>query len=488
MKIFESVQGKRPQYSAFDLSHERKMSMEMGILTPCYYQEILPGDHFKVKTETLLRMAPMIAPIMHRVNLYVHYFFVPNRIIWSQWPDFITGGQNGLATPTMPTLESDTSDAWNAGSLADYIGLPSAGGDDTNTIVVSALPFRAYQNIWQEYFRDETTVFELDVETATQTQLTQLRRRSWEKDYFTSCLPWAQRGPEVAVPMEMTPEYASQSAAQQATGVVSVVSELLQTPTDPVAVENLVDPQTDFNLNINDLRTSNALQRFLERNAVGGYRYIEQIRSHFGVRSSDARLQRPEYLGGGKQPVIISEVLNTSDTATAEQGAMSGHGITAGTTNSFKRKFEEHGCVMGIMSVIPKTAYQDGVPKQFQRFDKLDYFFPEFAHLGEQEVKVNELYHDYGTSGQGATTFGYQQRYAEYKYEPSTVHGDFRSNLDFWHLGRKFTAEPQLDSVFTNCTPSDRIFAAPAARNLWVQVYNRVQARRLMPYFSNPRL
>ena len=320
----------------------------MGKLTPCLVQEVVPGDHFKVKTETLLRMSPMIAPVMHRLNIYVHYFFVPNRIIWSQWEDFITGGRLGTSSPTMPTLQSIDDAKWRQGSLADYMGLPvNTAGVNVNKITTTALPFRAYLEIWNEYFRDQTLEPPVDVETASDSDLGVLRDRCWEKDYFTSCLPWPQRGAEVDLPLEFSPQYLSQSESPNATGVVSADGgspSKLETPTDPIQVVNLVDPQTGLSVTINDLRQSNALQRFLERNARGGYRYIEQILSHFGVRSSDSRQQRPEYLGGGRQPVIMSEVLNnTGETGGLSQGNMSGHGISVGTTNSFKRKFEEHG-------------------------------------------------------------------------------------------------------------------------------------------------
>lgn len=241
------------------------------------------------------------------------------------------------------------------------------------------------------------------------------------------------------------------------------------------------------------MRQSNALQRFLEKNARGGWRYIEQLLAHFGEHNSDYRLQRPEYLGGGKQPVVMSEVLNTAgETGGLPQGNMAGHGLSVGNVNQFKRKFKEHGYVFGIMSVLPRTAYQQGVPREFRRLEKLDYYFPEFAHLGEQEVSQDELYHDF-TAAQDTnlnTVFGYQQRFAEYKYKNSTVHGLFRDDLDHWHMGRKFTSAPTLNNAFMNSDPTDRIFAVnePTNEDVWAQLYHNLKAVRPMPFFANPSL
>ena len=244
-----------------------------------------------------------------------------------------------------------------------------------------------------------------------------------------------------------------------------------------------------MNLNINDLRTSSRLQEFLENNARGGARHIEQLLHRWGIKSSDSRLQRPEYLGGGRNPVVISEVLNTSATATEAQGTMAGHGIAVGQANRAKRRFEEHGYVMGIMSVLPRTAYQQGIPRHFSRRTQTDYYTPEFANLGEQEIKQQELYVDRSaTEAVNTATFGYQQAFAEYKYGCSHVAGDFKSSLNFWHLGRIFGSAPALNTTFMNSDPADRIFAVPSGHTLWAQVYNSVKARRPMPYFANPRL
>lgn len=498
-KIFEKVNFKKPRYSAFDLSREQKLSCRFGQLIPTYLDEIVPGDQFNVRTETLVRLAPMIAPVMHRVNVFMHYFYVPNRIIWSQWEDFITGGQNGETNPVFPT-NNITRASFRNSKLADYLGVPiqQLSTFDENGPVASMLPFRAYQKIWNEYFRDPNLHQELDVNSAAATELVQLKYRCWEKDYFTSSLPFAQRGEEVGVPIDL--EYQDVSTVTTIgggdpgtgnvqTGLTPDRQTLRDNSGDALRIENLVADKLDFS--INDLRKSSAIQRWLERAARGGYRYVETLMSQFGVKSDDARLQRPEYLGGGKQPITISEVLNTTGTENAPQGDMSGHGVSTGTTNSFKKTFKEHGYVMGILSVLPKTAYQQGLPRHFSRQDKFDYYWPEFADLGEQEVKRKELYlsDDQEINEQ---TFGYQQRYAEYKYGQSTVHGDFKeSSLDFWHMGRKFSTNPNLNTAFVEYPsdgPDQRAFAVEGEDNLWIQLYHNVKARRPMPFFADPKL
>ena len=246
----------------------------------------------------------------------------------------------------------------------------------------------------------------------------------------------------------------------------------------------------EMGVNINDLRTSNALQRWFERNARGGSRYIEQILSHFGVRSSDARLQRPQFLGGGRMPISVSEVLQTSSTdETSPQANMAGHGISAGINNGFKHYFEEHGYIIGIMSITPRSGYQQGIPKDFTKFDNMDFYFPEFAHLSEQEIKNKELFVS-NDAAYNEGTFGYTPRYAEYKYKASEAHGDFRGNLSFWHLNRIFEDRPNLNTTFVECNPSNRVFATSETDDdkFWVQTYQDVRALRLMPKYGTPML
>lgn len=551
--IFNSIRLKRPKRNVFNLSYENKLTMNMGELVPIMCMPIVPGDKFRVNTEALVRLAPLVAPMMHRVNVYTHYFFVPNRLVWTEWEDFITKGIDGEDAPVLPFIALDQT--WPAlaneagvrallgdSTLWDYLGLPSASGVGSlnfpgisngvhypNKFKVSSLSFRAYQLIYNEYYRDQNLTdpisFDLtsgEESLASVSALLTLRRRAWEKDYFTSALPWLQRGPEVTVPVGGS--FGVVTLANRDNNQIFVGPDGSPTQVDVgmnlihAADKNNVTPGTiqtglsngsnsgnavwldpkgtlvvdgeNSGISIQDLRTSNALQRWFERNARGGSRYIEQILAHFGVRSSDARLQRPQFLGGGKMPIAVSEVLQTSSTDdTSPQANMAGHGISAGVNNGFKHYFEEHGYVIGLMSIMPRTGYQQGVPRDFTKFDNMDFYFPEFAHLSEQEIKNQELFvSNDPTYNEG--TFGYTPRYAEYKYHESEAHGDFRGNMAFWHLNRIFNDKPNLNTTFVECNPSNRVFATSNAQDdkFWVQIYQDVKALRLMPKYGTPML
>lgn len=538
--IFNSIRLKRPRRNVFYLSYENKLTANAGELVPIMCKPVVPGDKFRVNTEMLVRLAPLVAPMMHRVDVFTHYFFVPNRLLWNQWEDFITKGVDGTGVPAFPkiALRADWVNPTSAaallsdGSLWDYLGLPTIGGFNgiafpersPNSVIppvgyeVSALPFRAYQLIYNEYYRDQNLTqpidFTLDgglVTNVTEVMsLLTLRRRAWEKDYFTSALPWVQRGPDVTVPvnnnsgsldvvLKDSPHadvyHVPGTTAFPKDGSLRSISGALVIgggEPDPAYLEpsNFQVNVDELGVSINDLRTSNALQRWFERNARSGSRYIEQILSHFGVRSSDARLQRPQFLGGGRTPVSVSEVLQTSSTdSTSPQANMAGHGISAGVNHGFKRYFEEHGYIIGIMSIRPRTGYQQGVPKDFRKFDNMDFYFPEFAHLGEQEIKNEELYLQQTPAGNDGV-FGYTPRYAEYKYSMNEVHGDFRGNMAFWHLNRIFSESPNLNTTFVECNPSNRVFATAETSDdkYWIQLYQDVKALRLMPKYGTPTL
>lgn len=532
-RLFDSIKLSRPKLNKFDLSHERKMSMNMGDLVPFMCQEILPGDRFRVNTEIFMRLAPMLAPVMHRVNVYTHYFFVPNRLVWSEWEDFITGGRLGTSAPVFPFMKASDMAALNrlqVQTLADFLGLPTVETDgisppeeDEN---FSALPFRAYQLIYDEYYRDQNVTAALDLpitsgdQAASVDALTTLRKRAWEKDYFTSALPFAQRGPAVGIPFgDAQVTYLEQAIVIDSDTGLPKESNAYLGVTEPPAdggidgglissasvtvppgasgqrasIQNI--DEIAVSGTINELRRSMALQRWLEKNARGGARYVESNLSHFGVKSSDGRLQRPEYLGGGKTPVVMSEVLSTFQSDDSESDSpialadMAGRGVSTGMSNRWKRGFEEHGYVIGIISVLPKTAYQQGIPKHFQRFDKLDFAWPLFANIGEQEVLNKELFYDGNTqTNPYSGTFGYQSRYAEYKYGCSTVHGEMKTSLAFWHMGRIFTSQPELNQNFIEADPTQRIFNTITTENdkLWVHLYNRVDALRPLPYYGTP--
>ena len=548
--IFNSIRMKRPRRNAFNLSYESKLTLNMGELVPIMCMPVVPGDKFRVKTESLVRLAPLVAPMMHRVNVFTHYFFVPNRLVWNEWEDFITKGVDGDDVPVLPSLRlspdlvsSNPSQLFGDGTLWDYLGLPSLKGiggaefpnPSPNGVTapqnyrVSSLPFRAYQLIYNEYYRDQNLTDPVDIsllsgfeDTLHALNLLQLRRRAWEKDYFTSALPWLQRGPEVTVPIQGSGDTLDVTYDRQAKTTQRWIDSDNRAFQNGVAYDatyategNLhlsrliavnggtgnrapeLDPNgtlkvnvDEMGININDLRTSNALQRWFERNARGGSRYIEQILSHFGVRSSDARLQRPQFLGGGRMPISVSEVLQTSSTdETSPQANMAGHGISAGINNGFKHYFEEHGYIIGIMSITPRSGYQQGVPRDFTKFDNMDFYFPEFAHLSEQEVKNQELFLSSDSNYNGGT-FGYTPRYAEYKYHQSEAHGDFRGNLSYWHLNRIFEDKPNLNTTFVECKPSNRVFATSETEDdkFWVQMYQDVRALRLMPKYGTPML
>lgn len=514
MKLFDSVMSNAPKRNKFDLSHEKKMSVRMGELIPMLVEEVLPGDKFRVSTETLMRFAPMLAPIMHQVDCYIHYFFVPNRLIWSEWETFITGGPDGTSVPVAPYMNvKETNRAlWNVGLLPDYMGVPiiETGDPVVNTALpISALPFRAYQEIYNQYYRDQNTeptpvTFSKAsglVSDPDTTALTGMRKRSWEKDYFTSALPFAQRGATATVPVTGSVSPGSLQTANvrntaggglnSGTPLNASLGALKSNATDVYMDLTGSGTLNNASMDIQNLRRAYRLQQWLERNAVGGARYIEQILMHFGVKSSDARLQRPEYLGGGKTPIRISEVLSTFQT-TAEnipQGNMAGHGIGVGKSNQFEKQFEEHGFVMGIMSLLPRTAYQQGVRRMFSRFDKFDYFWPEFANLGEQGIQKKEIYWKSDVNGTvAAETWGYQSRYAEYKYGVSSVHGVLKTSLKFWHMGRIFTSMPLLNSSFTMADPTTRVFAIPGQEQIYCQLYNKIDAIRPMPYYGTPTL
>jgi hypothetical protein len=497
--LFNSIKLQRPKKNVFDLTHDVKLSAEMGNLTPILTLECVPGDKFDLGCESLIRFAPMIAPVMHRMDVSMHYFFVPNRILWSNWEKFITGNDDVVA----PYVPINQSTFWNPyKKFMDYMGVPPSPNTGTYTQPVNALPFAAYQAIYNEFYRDQNLIAPVDYkledgnqaeDTAKLIQLLTLRKRAWEHDYFTASLPFAQKGAAVDIPLgNITTPYTK----IEGSGGLDVLNTGGTYAVDPApspltnglyapGVTAEVEPTT-----INDLRRAFRLQEWLEKNARGGTRYIESILTHFGVKSSDKRLQRPEYITGVKSPVVISEIVNTTgQDGGLAQGNMAGHGISVTSGRSGSYYCEEHGYIIGVMSVMPKTCYQQGIPKTFLKNDNLDYFWPSFAHIGEQAVTNNEIY---AYTDAAEETFGYVPRYAEYKYMPSRVAGEFRDTLDYWHLGRKFDTAPALSGEFVSCTPTKRIFAvlegpgSEATDSLYCHVLNKIKAVRPMPKFGTP--
>jgi len=512
-----SIQVNKPNKNKFDLSHEVKQTGNMGKLYPCFVQDVIPGDSLRVNTQQLIRLSPLLAPMMHNVDFKLDYFFVPYRLIWDEWKDFITGGEDGDDLPSYPRMQVSSTNRTNylqKGMLSDYLGVPPAqntltgptnGGAWNNTASqgserhdISVLPARAYQLIYHEYFRDQNVGTEYPQYTnsgliSSPTELNNtwtIRNSNWEKDYFTSALPFLQRGGEVVLPLgNVLPDPSKSGDLQIGGGIFQAVTS----STSPVDIT--VEAPT-----INELRKATALQRWLELMARAGSRYREQIHAIFGERIPDYTVQVPQYLGGGKTAIMISEVLSTyAQTSSAASGAsqdrpqgdMSGHALGLGDNIGFQQSFNEHGIVLGLCRVIPKSSYVQGLSRFWQKFDKFDHYFPQFANLGEQEVYAKEIY-TRGSKTLDNQIFGYQQRYAEYKYAQNRIAGDFRDTLAHWELSRRFSTTPLLNQSFIECDSDEvsRIFAIedPNEDKIWMSLFHKVDALRPIPYFSNPQL
>lgn len=546
----------------------------MGQLVPILCQPVVPGDRWTVNHSYLLRFNPLIAPLMHRVDVFFHSFFVPNRIIWDGWEEFITGGVDGKTDLKLPACTSGEIATWldgrnpqstqtlydRVGCLADYLGLPVDCLSTADSVTpISLLPFRGYQLIYNEYYRDETLEDEIEIHKewdgsqamtgVYQDALFTLRNRAWKKDYFSGSLPWPQRraGDEVRLPISGSGSVGLSSAADiglfldgnKQFGSLSAPARVNgadgnRIAESPVTIDNegwlyvqqfgtsdkrkvaidlnkyisaneikklKVDITNGSSVTINQLREALRLQQWLENNARGGSRYVESLLSHFGVRSSDARLQRPEYLGGYTNQCNFTEVLQQSETDKTPLGKQSGHGFAVNSGKTIKRKyFEEHGYIFTIMSVRPQPVYMQGIPRDFMKTDSLDFYWPEFQHLGEQPVYTEELFNSpEEPSLDPKQVFGYVPRYSEYKYIPSTVHGDFRTTMNYYHLARKFKTMPYLNADFIKCDEKldgmDRIFATlqdtetnRPYQHLWFQIQNNCVARRKMSYYGVPTL
>lgn len=517
--FLNSVKMTAPNLAVHDLSHDVKLSCNMGQLVPVLAMECVPGDRIKCSVEAITRFAPLVSPMMHRVNQYFHWFFVPNRLIWKNWENYITNtipsGQTLLPAHPYITMQGvlvEPSDPLS--KLPNYLGIPYKPIDATDPVKVSALPFAAYQKIYMDYYRDQNLVAEYlpnegflkDGENDVEAEVwCALKRRAWTKDYFTAALPFAQKGEPVDIPLGET------------SGIFPVTTNSLYTPlpgTTNILLDGSIEPSStpnSFNIpvasttgglgsdlkvnieggtvtptTINDLRVAFRLQEWLEKSARGGSRYIENMLVHFGVRSSDKRLQRAEYIYGTKSPVQISEVLNTTGTEDVPQGNMAGHGISVTSSEDGNYFCEEHGYLMCIMSILPDTAYQNGIPRHFLKINHpTELFWPSFAHLGEQPVYNDEIY---AFSASGKETFGYQPRSAEYRYINSRVCGEFATTLDFWHMGRKFDTLPSLNAEFINAKPTHRVFAVIDENidKMYCHIYHNIRAVRPIPKYGTP--
>jgi len=487
--VFTQVPRMKVKRNRFDLSHEVMLTGKFGIMYPILLLETLPGDHISDRILTMARMAPMLSPVMHKIDLKIDAFFCPARLVYGQklWEQLITGGQDGTDSPILPFVTPASIHAiggapdftMRRGQLWDYFGLPLLGDavvpSSTEQILVG--PFRAYQKIYSDWLRDPNVDEDVELNLETQGNVSAtwysnghfaLRRRGWRRDYFTSCLPFAQRGTEVLMPLsgdvdidyydvskwvETTPGTIQQDLEMStgSPGVIQVGSPIAFS-NGPGRVENIEGASVaNSTVSINDLRSAVALQAWAENSARGGGRYVEATEAHFNIRIPDYTLQRSEYIGGVRGAVQIKEVLATAETEDVPVGDMFGHGISVSRGQAFSYRCEEHGFVMAILTVIPQSKYNNqGIERLWSKHNRFDYAFPELMHLGEQATLSKELFYSFlsGDDDENNETFGYLPRASEYKFKNDVVCGDFRDTLAFWGLARIFTERPALDHAF----------------------------------------
>lgn len=474
--------------SKFNLSHYKLLTADMGRLVPAGLVEVLPGDSFQHHANVMVRVSPMAAPVYHSMTVRVHHWFVPHRLVWSGWENFITGGPDGMDASTPPQVTS----VGTGKNLLDYMGIPPVAG-----VSVSALPIRAYNAVWNQNYRDQ------DLQAERTEDDLSIAPICWEKDYLTAARPWPQKGPEITIPLgtdapvigDGAPTFRSTGGTKttslgwynadnniRATAGNSDVAGTL--PMEWVGPALLADLTNASAASIDELRRAFALQRFQEARSRYGSRYSEYLR-YLGVTASDARLQEPEFLGGGQARINVSEVLQTSpegaeggqDMTAYGVGDLYGHGVASMRSNAYRRFFEEHGYVLTLLSVRPKAIYQDGIERTWLRQDKEDFWQKELEFIGQQRVLVDEVFAD---PVNGREVFGYSDRYQEYREVRSGVTSEFRDILDYWHLARKFATAPTLNGSFVQCDPSKRIFQEQTQNCLWVMVQHRLAARRLV--------
>jgi len=502
--------------SSFDRSCSHKTTMDAGYLVPIYVDEALPGDTFAASMAAFGRLATPLHPIMDNLYLDSFFFAVPMRLIWDNWERF-NGAQDDPGDSTdylIPTITSPGG-GYAVSSIHDYFGIPPlvAGVEH------SAMWHRAYNLIWNEWFRDENLQDSVVVNRGDGPDAPAdytLLRRGKRRDYFTSCLPWPQKGPSVELPLGTTAPVIGNNGNIQtftttdATPRVTIANSGSATPnawtrtggvgaagnvrlsTDPSQTGMIADLSDATAATINQLRQAFQIQKLYERDARGGTRYIELLKSHFGVTSPDARLQRPEYLGGSTSPISITSVPQTSSTdATSPQGNLAGFGTTAFSGHGFRKSFVEHCVIIGMVAIRADLTYQQGLNRMFSRQTRWDFYWPALAQIGEQAVLNKEIYLQ-GTAADDLP-FGYQERFAEYRYKPSLITGQFRSayaqSLDTWHLSQDFTALPALNTSFIQEDPPiDRVIAVPTYPHLILDTHLSLRCARPMPVYSVPGL
>lgn len=534
------------QRSKFERNSDVKFSFNVGDLVPFYVDEVLPGDTFSIDTSKVVRMQPLVAPIMDNLYLDTYWFFVPNRLVWEHWKNFCGENTTSKWIPsveyTVPKVKGIVSskDAnniarWKSGDIADYMGIPVASTDVATAdeyLLVNALPFRGYALIWNEFFRDQNLqdpipfpvddfTYEVENDDDLANRISKgsgILKACKYHDYFTSCLPSPQKGPDVSIPLSGLAKVITGNASSAQLNTVPMsfnrVSDInnagylngsnpsqLKLEPSAGAAGNLIPNNLYASLGsaslgtINELRLAFQMQRIYEKDARGGTRYTEILKNHFGVTSPDARLQRPEYLGGSRVPININQVVQTSSSSNTPQGNTAAYSVTADVHSDFTKSFVEHGFIFGLCVARYDHTYQQGLERFWSRTDRFDYYWPSLANIGEQPVKRKEIYCT-GIADNDDRVFGYQEAWADYRYKPSRVAGEMRSRvpntLDVWHLADNYNGAPFLSAEWIEEDKSNlnRALAVSdsVSNQLWADIFVKNTSVRPMPIYSIPGL